>query len=776
MALTMDPTKWGVTQETFDANEVVAAMTLYDIGDEELQPVGVEIEDGVFQCQIDEPRESNPLNLTFWNFATYMKYWAGGVESSPSMETIAGLFSDINFMTSTPKYVGYGYTTTSGSTTAISISGQGSESANAFLDRTFGLLQNNLRWYPSQELQYLWTTLYNGYHPYIKMNFKHVCGVVKVQCCKGIDDLSFIRTEEDWDRLEIHEYDLDDWETNYRGEYPCIVKAYIKWFMGSLTSRTYVDMCVFSDHNLYCDDLCKTYSRSEDVLGQVTWTSTDHSTINGGVEPRGYLTQTTLFDGFIFYHNPNNNPSVVTGITRGLFKNSTVHRACYLYQSVLLRPIAFLFYTGTTDELRRAADQFRTPIARTEDKAANGDIENDNDIRVPRSNNDGTLKDSTNDPNKKKKELEDGPQKEGFEVDEDKDYHEPDPEDPNDEDYMPDEDPEEEDIVKDIPLADPQLGTVGVFNRCYACNSVELQELADYLWNVDEDVFETIIKGLSLMGQNPMNAIISIIMYPFEVDSTGSLEDIRIGTVDTEISALPIDFSSVRVFDLGSCYLHARYQNYLDYAPYTSASLYIPYVGVINLPLSEFMHKFITVKLVVDIMTGVGQVVIYAKPNNPNQQGDGIPVLYRNCVIGAQVAVTGQDASAIAGNYIKAIMNVANGAMSTASGDVVGGVTNVAQGAIGLLTAQNVPVESSGSNSPQCGFFMPQRCGLIVNRPKLVDTSDYANLVGYACYDSGPISRFAGYAEFTNIKLDITVATDNEKREIISLLQSGVYV
>ena len=774
MAVTLDPTKWGVTQETYDNNDIVEAKFLYNIADEGLQSVGVAVEDGVFQCQIDEPRESNPLNLTFWNFAMYMMAWSSHDDVTPTYETIASLFSDIYYATSTPKYLGYGRTSTSGSTTIIGISGQGSESANQFLENTFGNLQNNLRWYPSQELQYLNTTLYQGFHPYIKMNFKHICGVVKVQCCHGIEDLSYISGDA-WDNLTIHEFDLDEWYSLYRSTYPCIIKAYIKWFMGSISSRSYEDVCVFSDRDLYCDDLCKTYTRNSIGL-ETTWTETEHSTINGGVIPRGYLTQTTLYEGFIFYQNPNNNPSVVTGVTRGLFKNSNVCRACYTYNGSLLRPFVVVSFAGTVDDLRKAADQFRTPIAISEDKAKNGNIKTDPGIRVPRSNDDGTLKDSTTDPDEKEKELDEGPQKEGFEVDEDKDYHEPDPEDPDDEDYMPVEDPEEDDIVKDVPLNEPQLGTVGVFNRCYACNSVELQELADYLWNVDEDVFETILKGLSLMGQNPMNAIISIIMYPFEVDSVGSLEDIRIGTVDTEITALPIDFSSVRVFDLGTCYLHAKYQNYLDYAPYTSASLYVPYVGVINLPLSEFMHKFITVKLVVDIMTGVGQIVVYAKPNNPNQRGDGVPVLYRNCVIGAQVAVTGQDASMIAGNYIKAISNLANGMVGVANGNVAGGASGVAEGAIGLLTAQNVPVESSGSNSPQCGFFMPQRCGLIVNRPRPVDVENYGRLVGYACYDSGNVGKFTGYAEFTNIKLDINVATDDEKKEIIAKLQSGVYV
>lgn len=784
---------WNVTQEQYDTNDMcLAGSNLYNIANTPYQTIGEPLDRNIYKLKIKKKRDKNPLTLSFWNFAFVMG--TASLAPNPTEEFVEKCFSPVKQMTHTSRYVGYAYGgQSSGSLTYLEPQSYGSSSPEQVINLTFAKLQNSMRWYPSQTTQD-YNDFFDGMRAVVRINRNKICGVIYVDVCKGFLDGSIFNTSADaYEGYSYQTYTLKEWLDTYQNDYPKILRAYIRWYAGADNNRQLADYSIFSERNYYCDDV--SYKWSSPVgppLGTFVDPEAIH-TLSTDSDPYGYMFQTMIFEGFRCMHDGNRTSQTICGITRGLYKYGDVRRGIYLNYGSWM-PFVSCYYAGTVDELNEAADLFGLPIATTVYDAQYGDIATDPNIRVPIVDENGEVVDSTTDPDEKEEELEKDLDDIPLDTSEPPDITDGDPEDPTDEDYMPDEDPEEEKEEKDIPLADPQLGTVGVFNRCYAVCAEELQDLADYLWNVDENVFETILKGLALMGQNPMNAIVSIIMYPFNVKDSGTLEDIRIGTVDTEVPGLPMDFSSVKVYDLGSCYCHARYQNYLDYAPYTSISLYVPYVGIISLPTSEFMHKYVTVKLVVDLMTGVGQVVVYAKSNEPDTLNYGLPLVYRNCVIGAQVAVTGQDASTIAGNYIKAITEIASGAMGVKAGNValsgaekatdmmkyeggiIGSWGGIAQGAIDLLTAGNVPVESSGSNSPQCGFFMPQRCALIVHRPKPVDVTDYANLVGYACYDSGPISRFAGYAEFTNIKLDITVATDKEKREIISLLQSGVYV
>lgn len=767
---------WDVTQAHYEEDDMcISGSNMRGIATNGYQNLGEPIDQNIFFCQLDNKRTENPLTLTFWNFACSMV--SAQMILDPSIRDIAGCFSDITAKSTSSRLVGYAYGgQSSGTLTYMEPAPQGSGvSPSQALTNTFGKLQNIERWYPNQDTQH-YNDTFSGMYPFLRMNVTKICGVIMVDVSRGYEDCTAFNTSGDgWYAWSYYTYTLEDWVAHYQSVYPEILRCYIQWYIGANDNRTLTDISVFTDYNYYCDDLCLAWEGT--IAPPIfAWTSEDMPKLNSDIEPHGYMFQTMLFEGFRCIHTGANTIENITGITRGIFQYGTVRRSIYKSNGVWL-PAAVCWYAGTVEQLREAARKFRLPIAPTVEKAMYGNVTTDPDIELPRSNPDGTYKDYTTDPDEKAEEIADGLKKEDFEPENlDPEITEGDPDDPSNEDYDPDKDPEKDNEVKDIPLNEPSLGTVGVFNRCYACNANELQDLADFLWNVDEPTYELILKGLRMMGQNPFNAIISIFMYPFEVANTGNLEDIRIGTVDTEVSGLPIDYTSVRVFDLGTCYFWAQYKNYLDYEPYTTAELYIPYVGVLQISVKEFLKKHITVKMVVDLLTGVGQVVVYAKPNEPNANGDGIPVIYRNCTVGAQISVTGQDSSLIAGNYIKAMSEIMKGAGSLASGANTSGISNIAQGSIDLYTAQHVPIESSGSNSPQCGFYMPQNCYLIVNRPKPVDIPNYGHLVGYACYDSGVVRNFGGYAQFTNVILNITVATDDEKKEILTLLENGVFV
>lgn len=772
MANDLNPAQWNVSQQDYDTLDMVrAGSSLSRLVTDGLQTVGTEIDPNIFFCQCDEPRTRNPMTITYWNFGMCIGHVAQS--PTPDIQYIASRFSDIKAKSTTGKLIGYsalGWF--SGATTYQEPKDYGSLPALSVVSSVFGTLENAARWYPVQ------TTVdfndpYAGQCPYLKINPTKICAVIYVDCIKGFDDCSYFNSKEDFiDKVYVKTVTLKEWEDTYQYTHPVILRAYMPIFLGENNRRTQQDVSFFSNRSYNVEDMCNTYNRvgGTSIIGE--WGEDNHPQLNTDVEPRGYMWQIMLFEGFRCTYDVGAQDIItLAGMTRGIFKYSTVHRALYKVGATW-QPAAVVWFNGTANDIREAARRVRLPIAETEDKARYGDVATDPAIELPRSNPDGTYKDSTTDPDEKADEIDEGMKKEDFDpeaISENPDVTEGDPEDPDDPDYDPEQDPEEE--TKEIPMNTPTLGTVGVFNRCYAVNSNNLKDLSDYLWNVDETTFETILKGLQLAGADPLNAIISIFLYPFEVENSGTLENIRIGTVDTEIQGLPIDHTSVKVYDLGECYFWEKYKNYLDYEPYTTAQLYIPYVGVIQLPVKQFMSKWINVKLVVDILTGVGQVVIYER-----KSGLMIPIIYRDCSIGIQIAVTGQSAAQIAGNYINAITRIGSAAESMAKGGGFGAATGIAKGCIDLFTAENVPIQSSGSSSPQCSMYMPQRCYLVVNRPAPIDVDNYGKLVGYACYESGVIGSFTGFSKFANVILDITVATDPEKKEIRSLLESGVFV
>jgi hypothetical protein len=49
------------------------------------------------------------------------------------------------------------------------------------------------------------------------------------------------------------------------------------------------------------------------------------------------------------------------------------------------------------------------------------------------------------------------------------------------------------------------------------------------------------------------------------------------------------------IIPLGSMFIRPRYNSFLDYEPYTTIRLYIPYIGTIELAPSIYMNKTVHV-------------------------------------------------------------------------------------------------------------------------------------------------------------------------------------
>lgn len=395
--------------------------------------------------------------------------------------------------------------------------------------------------------------------------------------------------------------------------------------------------------------------------------------------------------------------------------------------------------------------------------AENGNIDTNDKIWTPTYNDEGYIDGNTNVQEEKEEYTTDG-ENGGFIQPNFDPYGE---EDEDEEDY-PDEDPSEDQKTPLIDLPAATLNSYGVFNRTYIMTKLQCQHLSDYLWNPDPDTFAEIIQDLKLVGDNVMNSIISMVMFPFEIPNDGELNTIRIGRRTTTVMARALDATNL-VFEMGTCYCYAKYRNFLDYEPYTRAWLYVPFCGMFEVPLQQFMNKYIDIKLAVDLLTGSGLCIVYAA---------GIPILYKNCKIGMQIPVTGADSTYTIKNYIQAAESGVNAVMSAASGNAAGLAGGLVNEALKMLTAKNAPISSNGTSSPQCGILAPNKCYFVIERPKVTisQVEDYGKLIGYACYKSGLIGSFQGFSKFENVKLSISHCTESERNEIKSLLASGVYL
>ncbi len=318
-----------------------------------------------------------------------------------------------------------------------------------------------------------------------------------------------------------------------------------------------------------------------------------------------------------------------------------------------------------------------------------------------------------------------------------------------------------------IELTVPTLTGTGVFNRCYVLDGNGVNDLCDYLYNATDSVFNEIIDGVLTRG-NPIESLIDLRLYPFDVrqfTGAGTSQKIKFGRTVTEVVGIKLPHDANAVISLGSAVVPREYINYLDYL--TEVQLYIPFCGVCDLPIDRVLNHTISVKMIVDYITGACTAVVYV---------DQIPLLYRPGVIGISIPMTATNSAefgkTIVGNLIK-------GAGELAAGNPAGAGTLA--GAAGRAY-EGSHIQTVGASSPQTALYQPKNAYLLLSiaAPAAgVYDPEYAQLVGYQCFMTVATIGYMsgkGFTVFDNVKINVPQATEAERTEILQLLTSGVFM
>lgn len=385
--------------------------------------------------------------------------------------------------------------------------------------------------------------------------------------------------------------------------------------------------------------------------------------------------------------------------------------------------------------------------------------------------------------------------------------------------------------TEEIDLNEPVLATTGG-NSAWIVNQQKIDEFFLWLWNPDGSIFDDIVKGCALLGENPMDSVVSLKVYPFDLSSLQRENRIIcFGRVPSQINASLLTGSNLVNIDLGSFYFNdsGMFNDFRDYEPYSDYSLYIPFVGVIPLQAVECINTTISVKMIVDLVVGACTAVIFT---------NGVPYKYIDGQIGIDMPVTGRNlasygqtilAGALAGIPVsgkvagamsssdvgakvatgsvnalgRGAMNIASG-MGLGSSPAVGladagmnfatGAANAALGGVGLgvigaigaapiIAGAAIPAllnnpqpQTAGCNAPATGLSKPLYPYFIVRRSDCWIPDNYNKLYGRPVQQGGKISDFHGFCKFGNLCLDGIDATEVEKTMINDILQNGVII
>ena len=312
------------------------------------------------------------------------------------------------------------------------------------------------------------------------------------------------------------------------------------------------------------------------------------------------------------------------------------------------------------------------------------------------------------------------------------------------------------DETEDIDFSPtPTVGTSLGFFRMWNPTEAELRQLAGWMWSsaFDLDTFKRIFSA-------PIDAILGLSLVPVQPSVIGGYT-IVLGGIDTEIAAFTVTNRYVTV-DCGSLEVTERWGAYLDYAPYTKMSIFLPYIGFRDISTDDVMGKTVTLRYNVDVLSGACVAELKC----------GGSVLYSwqgNCA--QQLPITSQDWS----SALSAALGLAGTAAATIA---TGGGSLPLAGTVASATVNALSLkprmERGGSISGAAGAMAGQVPYLVRERPEQAVPGQQSHMIGYPAFITAKLDSLTGYTEVESVHLEGIPATAAELAELENILKEGV--
>ena len=347
---------------------------------------------------------------------------------------------------------------------------------------------------------------------------------------------------------------------------------------------------------------------------------------------------------------------------------------------------------------------------------------------------------------------------------------------------------------------------------------------------------------LDKMGKwiiDPADYILNLTVFPFPIKTGthyGYLECCGVSsrnmTQDKHITCKTLQTINSGIELLCSEKIIRKYNNFMDYSQYTKLSIYLPYFGIEELNIDDFIYKgqpeYLSVILVYEYATGNANYYICSSINKITsiyndgeyniydtsvsrivkiiqfQLGESLPLTKNNFggsvdnltkqVIGTGIkligtAVTGVPTATFSGSstttetkkegrrkaYTKTKESSYN-STKTYNDERFERATNVIGSSMNSLNSLGSSNSTYSSNNLSINSHQSTNIKLIYKRPKVLETNEtYSKLYGKPCGKTVKLKDLTGFTKINKIHLDgLENATSSEIESIEALLYNGV--
>ena len=204
---------------------------------------------------------------------------------------------------------------------------------------------------------------------------------------------------------------------------------------------------------------------------------------------------------------------------------------------------------------------------------------------------------------------------------------------------------------------------------------------------------------------------------------------------------------------------------FLDYDPYTTISLYIPFIGIVPLQTNMVMGRQIRLYSAVDIYAGTIHYNVYV--STPKKEWSLIGTYEGKC--GVEIPLTLDDSL---GNATNILQNVAGATVGLCTGNF---------GALATFgnSVFSQPINQVSGISTNTSYYNPNQCAIIMQTTPAAIPDNFGSTVGYLYRQSAKLGSLTGFTTCMNPRIgnfSDNTPTETERAEIYSLLESGVII
>lgn len=340
--------------------------------------------------------------------------------------------------------------------------------------------------------------------------------------------------------------------------------------------------------------------------------------------------------------------------------------------------------------------------------------------------------------------------------------------------------PQTADDIDSTPLTVPPMYYIAAGTEVYALTQGQVETTMTGLFNLPASIIETIDKFNNTLGES----IKSIIVYPFQIPQyfntvTGNMVFHGEEIIDTVAKVR----QNTCIYDMGGYQVQST-GTFLDYSPYCNYFMYLPYCGFIRLDPRDVVGKELSVKYVIDILTGSCTANIFR---------EGVLIRSESGTIGVHIPVTSRDFTEMANTLLSAGVDSANAAITgvmsmQATGNlytsghakavpgITGSISTALEVANNLDRLADSSVQQKGNPTTSGAFVLPQYVFIVKVKAKESSYKGYAHEKGVACLKTDNFHNFHGYTVFQNFDTSGIPLLEEELMELKRIMESGVYI